>query len=39
MDELDFEVAQELMEKFVPRRAEGNAPEESPSIPDTPDQG
>lgn len=38
MDELDFEVAQELMEKFVPRRAEGNedSPAE-PKIPSTPD--
>lgn len=28
-DELDFEVAQELMEQFVPRRDEGNSEENS----------
>lgn len=35
MEELDFEVAQELMEKFVPRRAEGND-SPAPAIPSTP---
>lgn len=30
-DTLDFEVAQELMDKFVPRRDEGNAP--APTLP------
>jgi hypothetical protein len=30
-DELDFEVAQDMMEMFLPRRAEGNSEEKTPS--------